>query len=147
MPASSTGTDIPANLLPPSQLSDFSACAWGSANGLAWAVELLVAPEGVASLRWQGIAMNDEQRRFEIWLRAWSSERIGPVAALLDYQEHEHMAEVRAVELIQLSREKGFRDNLMEIQKAYGSVLAYVKHLIREADFARSPDSGASGDI
>jgi hypothetical protein len=108
---------------------------------------LLVAPEGVASLRWQGIAMNDEQRRFEIWLRAWSSERIGPVAALLGYQEQEHMAEVRAVELIQLSREKGFRDNLTEIQKAYGSVLAYVKHLIREADFARSPDASESSEI
>jgi hypothetical protein len=55
--------------------------------------------------------MSDGQRRFEIWLSAWSSERIGTVAALLDYQEQEHMAEVRAVELIQLSREKGFRDN------------------------------------
>jgi hypothetical protein len=112
---------------------------------LAWGVGLLVAPGRVASLRCQGIAMNDGKRRFEIWLRAWSSERIGPVAALLDCQEQ--VAEVRAVELIQLSREKGFRDNLMEIQKTYGSVLAYVKHLIREADFARSRDSSESSEI
>jgi hypothetical protein len=57
------------------------------------------------------------------------------------------MAKARAIELIQLSKEKGFRDNLTEIRKAYGSVLAYVKHLIRETDFALSRDSSESGEI
>jgi hypothetical protein len=30
-------------------------------------------------------------------------------------------AELRAIELIQLAKEKGFRDNLAETQKAYGA--------------------------
>ena len=87
--------------------------------------------------------MMDGQRRFEIWLRAWSNERIWPVGGILDYEEQEKMAKARAIELIQLSQEKGFRDNLMEIQKVYGSVLVYVQQLMRKADYraARSRDS------
>jgi hypothetical protein len=59
----------------------------------------------------------------------------------------EFMARARTIDLIQLSKEKGFRDNLMEIQKSYGSVLAYVKLLMREADFARSCDSNDEGGV
>ena len=72
---------------------------------------------------------------FKTFLREWTKERIGPTdESLGSCHLQELRAELRTIELIQLAKERGFRDNLTETQKAYGSVLAYVKHLMREAD-------------
>jgi hypothetical protein len=82
----------------------------------------------------EGTAMAADQD-FKTFLREWTKERIGPTdESLGTHNLQEPRAELRAIELIQLAKEKGFRDNLTETQKAYGSVLAYVKHLMREAD-------------
>jgi hypothetical protein len=95
-----------------------------------------------------GNRMKDAQRRFEIRLRVWASERIWPVGGLLDYQEQEHMAERRAAELIQLATEMGFEDSLTGKVMPYGSVVAYVQQLMRKADFraAQSHDSKKVAD-
>jgi hypothetical protein len=85
----------------------------------------------------------DPDQDFEAFLRQWAAARIVPTEDHL----REFMAWARTIDLIQLSKEKGFRDNLMEIQKAYGSVLAYVKLLMRVVDFVRSRDSNESGEI
>jgi hypothetical protein len=82
----------------------------------------------------EGTAMDADQD-FNTFLREWTKERIGPTDEPLGSRHLQELrAELRAIELIQLAKEKGFRDNLTETQKAYGSVLAYVKHLMREAD-------------
>jgi hypothetical protein len=82
----------------------------------------------------EGTAMGADQD-FNTFLREWTKERIGPTDESLGSRHLQELrAELRAIELIQLAKEKGFRDNLTETQKAYGSVLAYVKHLMREAD-------------
>ena len=80
---------------------------------------------------------------FNTFLSEWTKERIGPTNDSLGSRHLQELrAELRAIELIQLAKEKGFRDNLTETQKAYGSVLAYVKHLMREADH-EAPSSGS----
>jgi hypothetical protein len=72
---------------------------------------------------------------FEAFLREWANERIWSSGDSLGTHALQTLrAELRAVELIQLAKEKGFRDNLMETQKAYGSVLEYAKHLMGQAD-------------
>jgi hypothetical protein len=43
------------------------------------------------------------------------------------------MEERRALELIVLAKEKGFRDELTKLAKSHGSVLQYVKHLFFKA--------------
>jgi hypothetical protein len=43
------------------------------------------------------------------------------------------MEERRALELIMLAKEKGFRDQLTSLAKSHGSVLQYVKHLFFKA--------------
>jgi hypothetical protein len=81
----------------------------------------------------EGTAMGADED-FNTFLREWTKERIGPTDDPLGSRHLQELrAELRAIELIQLAKEKGFRDNLTETQKAYGSVLAYVKHLMREA--------------
>jgi hypothetical protein len=80
------------------------------------------------------MTMNADQD-FQTFLREWARACIGPADYFIGTRRlQHHMAELRAIELIQLAKEKGFRDNLMETQKAYGSVLAYVRHLMLEAD-------------
>jgi hypothetical protein len=82
----------------------------------------------------EGTAMGTDQD-FNTFLSEWTKERIGPTNDSLGSRHLQELrAELRAIELIQLAKEKGFGDNLTETQKAYGSVLAYVKHLMREAD-------------
>jgi hypothetical protein len=82
----------------------------------------------------EGTAMGAHQD-FDTFLSEWTKERIGPTNDSLGSRHLQELrAELRAIELIQLAKEKGFGDNLTETQKAYGSVLAYVKHLMREAD-------------
>ena len=91
----------------------------------------------------------DADQEFEAFLREWTSQRIWPTGDFLGSRDlEEHIAGLRAIELIQLAKERGFRDNLMETQKAYGSVLEYVKHLVRRADprAARLRDSNESTD-
>jgi hypothetical protein len=51
------------------------------------------------------------------------------------------MAEARALELIQLAMARGFRDELAETQRKYGSVQAYVKHLMIQAAPSRKNTS------
>jgi hypothetical protein len=64
---------------------------------------------------------------FEVFLREWANERIWSSGDSLGTHALQTLkAELRAVELIQLAKERGFRDNLMETQKAYGSVLARI---------------------
>ena len=90
----------------------------------------------------EGTAMGTDQD-FNTFLSEWTKERIGPTNDSLGSRHLQELrAELRAIELIQLAKEKGFRDNLTETQKAYGSVLAYVKHLMREADH-EAPSSGS----
>jgi hypothetical protein len=72
----------------------------------------------------------DEDQDFETFLREWAKERIWPTDdALLQH----FLAKARAIELIQLAVARGFRDELMEAQGKYGSVQAYVKHLMSQA--------------
>jgi hypothetical protein len=71
----------------------------------------------------------DEDQDFETFLREWAKERIWPTDdALLQH----FLAKARAIELIQLAVARGFRDELMEAQGKYGSVQAYVKHLMSQ---------------
>ena len=72
----------------------------------------------------------DEDQDFEAFLREWAKERIWPTHDVL---LQDLMAEARALELIQLAMARGFRDELMETQRKYGSVQAYVKHLMIQA--------------
>ena len=86
---------------------------------------------------------------FEAFLREWANERIWSSSDSLGTDALQQLrAELRAIELIQLAKERGFRDNLMETQKAYGSVLEYVKHLMSRADprASRLRDSNESPD-
>jgi hypothetical protein len=78
--------------------------------------------------------MNPDQD-FETFLRERAKERVWSMDDFLDLHDKKHMAEQRATELIELAKERGFGDNLMEIGRRFGSVLAYVKHLMWEADF------------
>jgi hypothetical protein len=81
---------------------------------------------------------------FEAFLRERANDRIWSSGdSLGTHALQKPRAELHAIELIQIAKERGFRDNLMETQKAYGSVLEYVKHLISQADHraARLPDS------
>jgi len=80
---------------------------------------------------------------FEAFLRAWSGERIWPTNDFLDLVDQQYMAERRAIELIKLAKEKGFADNLMETARGYGSVTAYVKHLMWEVDFRAARSMGS----
>jgi hypothetical protein len=84
---------------------------------------------------------------FEAFLREWANERIWSSGDSLGTHALQTLrAELRAVELIQLAKERGFRDNLMETQKAHGSVLDFVKHLMSQADHRRLRDSNESTD-
>jgi hypothetical protein len=79
---------------------------------------------------------------FEAFLREWANERIWSGGDSLGTHALQQLrAELHAIELIQLAKERGFRDNLMETQKAYGSVLEFVKHLMSQADHRRLRDS------
>jgi hypothetical protein len=72
----------------------------------------------------------DEDQDFETFLREWAKERIWPTDdALLQH----FLTKARAIELIQLAVARGFRDELMETQRKYGSVQAYVKHLMSQS--------------
>jgi hypothetical protein len=74
-------------------------------------------------------------QEFEAFLREWANERIWSGGDSLGTHALQQLrAELHTIELIQLAKERGFRSNLMEIQKAYGSVLEFVKHLITQAD-------------
>jgi hypothetical protein len=70
---------------------------------------------------------------FETFLRRWTAERIWAVDGFLDDDDRRYMEERRALELIVLAKEKGFRDELTNLAKSYGSVLQYVKHLFYKA--------------
>jgi hypothetical protein len=72
----------------------------------------------------------DEDQDFETFLRGWAKERIWSTH---DFLLQHYMAKQRAIELIQLAMEKGFGDELTETQRKYGSVQAYVKHLMSQA--------------
>jgi hypothetical protein len=86
-------------------------------------------------------------RDFEAFLREWANERIWSSGDSLGTHALQQLrAELHAIELIQLAKERGFRDNLTETQKAYGSVLEYVKHLMSQADHRRLRDSNESTD-
>jgi hypothetical protein len=64
---------------------------------------------------------------FEACLREWANDRIWSSGDSLGMHALQKLrAELHAIELIQLAKERGFRDNLVETQKAYGSVLEYV---------------------
>jgi hypothetical protein len=67
-------------------------------------------------------------------LREWTNECIWADDGFLEDHDHEYMAKRRAVELTQVAKEKGFSDNLADTVKLYGSVLAYVKHLLWDAE-------------
>jgi hypothetical protein len=90
----------------------------------------------------------DADEDFETFLDAWTNERLWPMGDLLDNRDLQYMAERRAVELIQLAKEKGFATDLTETVGGYGSVLAYVQHLLWEADYraTRSRPSNAGTD-
>jgi hypothetical protein len=70
---------------------------------------------------------------FETFLRRWADERIWAVDDFLDDDDRRYMEERRALELIVLAKEKGFRDELTSLAKSHGSVLQYVKHLFFKA--------------
>jgi hypothetical protein len=70
---------------------------------------------------------------FETFLRRWADERIWAVDDFLDDDDRRYMEERRALELIVLAKEKGFRDELTKLAKSHGSVLQYVKHLFFKA--------------
>jgi hypothetical protein len=70
---------------------------------------------------------------FETFLRRWTDERIWVVDDFLDDDDQQYMAERRALELIMLAKEKGFREELTNLAKSHGSVLQYVKHLFFKA--------------
>jgi hypothetical protein len=95
----------------------------------------------------EGTGMDPDQD-FETFLRAWAEERIWSMDDFLDLHDQRYMAEQRSTELIQLAKENGLGDNLMEIGQRFGSVLAYVKHLMWEADFhaARTRDRNEGTD-
>jgi hypothetical protein len=72
---------------------------------------------------------------FEAFLRERANDRIWSSGdSLGTHALQKPRAELHAIELIQLAKERGFRDNLMETQKAYGSVLEFVRHLMSQAD-------------
>ncbi len=77
---------------------------------------------------------------FETFLRRWADERIWAVDDFLDDDDRRYMEERRALELIVLAKEKGFRDELTNLAKSYGSVLQYVKQL-----FVRASAESRSG--
>jgi hypothetical protein len=62
----------------------------------------------------------DEDQDFGTFLREWAKERIWPTDPSLQH----FLAKARAIELIQLAVARGFRDELMETQRKYGSVQA-----------------------
>jgi hypothetical protein len=70
---------------------------------------------------------------FEAFLRRWADERIWAVDDFLDEGDRRYMEERRALELIMLAKEKGFREELTTLAKSHGSVLQYVKHLFFKA--------------
>jgi hypothetical protein len=70
---------------------------------------------------------------FDTFLRRWADERIWAVDDFLDDDDRRYMEERRALELIVLAKEKGFRDELTNLAKSHGSVLQYVKHLFFKA--------------
>jgi hypothetical protein len=72
---------------------------------------------------------------FQSFLREWTNDRILPTGDFLDPADQQYMAERRATELMQLAKESGFADRLMEIVNRYGGGASYVKHLMWEADF------------
>jgi hypothetical protein len=72
---------------------------------------------------------------FETFLRRWADERIWRVDDFLDDGDRRYMEERRALELIVLAKEKGFREELTTLAKSHGSVLQYVKHLFVKASF------------
>ena len=80
---------------------------------------------------------------FETFLRQWADERIWAVDDFLDDEDRRYMEQRRALELIVLAKEKGFREELTTLAKSYGSVLQYVKHLFLKASI--SGRSGAPG--
>jgi hypothetical protein len=83
------------------------------------------------------------EQDFQAFLREWTNERIWPMGDLLNDSDQQYMVERRAIELVQLAKEKGFADSLTKTVTGYGGVTAYVKHLMWEAEFkaARSRDS------
>jgi hypothetical protein len=86
----------------------------------------------------EGIAVGADQD-FDAFLHEWTEERIWPVEDFLDERDQKYLAERRSIELIQLAQKKGFRNELAEKVKSYGSVLQYVTNLFGRANFnARS---------
>jgi hypothetical protein len=87
---------------------------------------------------WEGRAVGVDQD-FDAFLRAWTEEHIWPVEDFLDDRDQKYLAERRSIELVQLAQEKGFRNELAEKVKSYGSALQYVTNLFWRANFnARS---------
>jgi hypothetical protein len=78
---------------------------------------------------------------FETFLRRWTDERVWAVDDFLDLDDQQYMAERRALELIVLAKENGFREELTNLAKSHGSVLQYVKHL-----FFKASIDGRTGD-
>jgi hypothetical protein len=70
---------------------------------------------------------------FEAFLHRWADARIWAVDDFLDEGDRRYMEERRALELIMLAKEKGFREELTNLAKSHGSVLQYVKHLFFKA--------------
>ena len=85
----------------------------------------------------------EADQNFEAFLREWTENRIWPTDDFLESRDQQFMAERRAIELMQLAKEKGFADNLMETARGYGSVTAYVKHLMWEVDFRAARSMGS----
>ena len=76
---------------------------------------------------------------FESFLRDWTNARILPTGDFLDPPDQQYMADRRAMELMQLAKEKGFADRLMEIVNRYGGAASYVpcsgESAVRESGF------------
>jgi hypothetical protein len=88
----------------------------------------------------------DADQDFETFLREWTDERIWANDGFLDDCDKEYMVKRRAIELIQVAKEKGFGDALMDTARPYGGVLEYVKRLLWEADFAVARSRDESGN-
>jgi hypothetical protein len=90
-----------------------------------------------------GTELPDEptEADFQTFLRRWADERIWAVEDFLDDGDRRYLEERRALELIVLAKEKGFRDELTNLAKSYGSVLQYVKHLFFRASIEGRTDA------
>ena len=81
----------------------------------------------------------DPNPDYETFLREWTTDRIWPTEGFLEPIDQEYMVERRSAELTRLADEKGFTGNLAEtVKSCNGSVLAYVKRLMWNADYEAS---------